>query len=104
MLQVGTYEWYIKDQSLDNIFVHFKAAVSPDKRVTASAADVRYNLLFESRNDGWQLTLKTQETGEVLNRKIPLFLFVILQNPDSFIFEYFNSILFVHYCIHSVLK
>jgi len=67
--QVGTYEWYIKDQSLDNIFVHFKAAVSPDKKVEASAADVHYNLLFESRVNDWQLTMKCQETGEVFKMK-----------------------------------
>jgi len=68
--QMGTYEWYIKDQSLDNIFVHFKAAVSPDKKVEYSAADVHYNLLFESRVNDWQLTMKCQETGEVIKMKV----------------------------------
>ena len=67
--QVGTYTFYIKDQSLDNVFVHFKAAVSPDKRVEYDAADIHYHLIFESRVEGWQLELQNQETGEVFKTK-----------------------------------
>ena len=68
--QVGTYEWYIKDQSLDNIFVHWEAAVSPDKKIEVGASDVHYNLLFEPRVNDWQLTMKGEETGIVFKMKV----------------------------------
>ena len=68
--QVGTYEWYNKDQSLDNIFVHWEAAVSADGKIEAGAGDGHYNLLFEPRVNDWQLTMKAEETGIVFKMKV----------------------------------